>query len=378
MKYKLKTTIFETDIKPMCNLCGSDLLFNIIKIKSEPHNNINGCLNETCESNLRKLGRKENWKAFLPGDEYKKISEKMYDVMMSNNRLKTSFWIKKGLSEEEAKLKIFEIQSENSNKVKNRFIVSKYNLKSNGYSDDEILNVCQTPSMLSFWIKKGFTEEEAKIKLNETQSNAAKHVDFEKRLLPSNKEYWMERGFDEEESKKKVSDSQRTFSLKICIQKHGPEEGLVIYNNRQQKWQKSLYENGNIKGGYSKISQELFDILSTKLDGEFYYATKSGEYCISDDRNYYFDFTDLKSMKIIEYNGDQYHANPKIYEPNDYPHPYRKESGYSSKDIWEMDRIKGESAKISGFDVLYIWDSEYKKNKEYIIQKCIDFIKTNK
>ena len=37
--------------------------------------------------------------------------------------------------------KIFEIQSKNSKLVKNRFVVSKENLKENGFSDIEIKNM---------------------------------------------------------------------------------------------------------------------------------------------------------------------------------------------------------------------------------------------
>jgi len=31
-------------------------------------------------------------------------------------------------------------------------------------------------------------------------------------------------------------------------------------------------------------------------------------------------------------------------------------------------------AKENGFDVLIIWDSEYRKNKKDVINKCLDFL----
>ena len=55
-----------------------------------------------------------------------------------------------------------------------------------------------------------------------------------------------------------VSKRQQTFSLKTCIEKYGLEEGLVKFNERQIKWQKTLYKNGKLKSGYSEVSQELF------------------------------------------------------------------------------------------------------------------------
>jgi len=82
----------------------------------------------------------------------------------------------------------------------------------------------------------------------------------------------------------------------------------------------------------------------------------------------------MDRKKIIEYNGDQYHANPLKYEANSYPHPYRKEKGYSAKDIWEYDLYKENLALKNGYKYLTIWDSEYKQNKEIVIQRCIDFL----
>ena len=36
--------------------------------------------------------------------------------------------------------------------------------------------------------------------------------------------------------------------------------------------------------------------------------------------------------------------------------------------------MKIKTANDEGFDVLTIWDSEYKKNKMETIQKCLDFL----
>lgn len=54
----------------------------------------------------------------------------------------------------------------------------------------------------------------------------------------------------------------------------------------------------------------------------FKFAKNGGEFCIRVDKNYYYDFLDVVRKKIIEYHGDRYHANPKIYKENDYTHPY--------------------------------------------------------
>ena len=86
-----------------------------------------------------------------------------------------------------------------------------------------------------------------------------------------------------------------------------------------------------------------------------------------------YDFTDKNRKKIIEYQGDMYHANPHVYESYDNPHPFKKDK--ISKEIWEHDKRKKERAEKDGYEVIYIWDSEYRKDKEFIIDKCINFIK---
>ena len=192
--------------------------------------------------------------------------------------------------------------------------------------------------------------------------------------------YYLNRGYTVEVAKQMLSERQTTFSLEKCIEKYGDEIGHKRWLDRQNKWQTSLLENGNIKCGFSKISQELFfEILkryNTEDISEVYYATKNKEYYISikDVGFFAYDFTDLKRKLIIEYNGDLYHANPDIYESTDYPHPYYKEDGPTAGEIWSRDNNKIDVAREKGFDVLTIWDSEYKSDKNKTINKCLDFL----
>lgn len=201
------------------------------------------------------------------------------------------------------------------------------------------------------------------------------------RISDTNIQYYLDRGYDENTSKEMLSERQRTFTLEKCIEKYGEVEGLNKWNERNQRWQKSLLDNGNIKCGYSKISQELFYELLNNYNYEnmknVYFATKNKEYYISLKNTGFFiyDFVDLNNMKVIEYNGDQYHANPLIYKENDYPHPYYKENGPSALETWQRDEKKINIAKERGFDVLVIWDSEYRKNKNKTIEKCLNFLK---
>jgi negative regulator of genetic competence, sporulation and motility len=199
------------------------------------------------------------------------------------------------------------------------------------------------------------------------------------RLSTAQKEYWIKKGFNLEEAKLKVSERQKTFTLDICIEKYGKEEGIKKYTDRQNKWQQSLMDGGNLKAGYSEISQELFySILKYYPLNEnlkkVYFSTKNSEYFISLKGGSFnvYDFTDLNKKKMIEYNGDLYHGNPLIYKETDTPNPFRK--NITAEEMWLKDAEKIRIAEENGFEVLTIWDSEYKKDKKTTLQKCLNFL----
>jgi hypothetical protein len=238
-----------------------------------------------------------------------------------------------------------------------------------------------------FWIEKGFSEEDAISKTKEVmneihsktsiklKSNPEKYAS----KYPTKIEYYLERGLTEEEAKERISEIQNRFSLKICIEKYGEKDGIRIFQNRQEKWHRSLTDNGNIKGGYSEISQKLFREMINFYDikelSKVFFYTKNSEFILKSGKSILlYDFTDTFRMKIIEYNGDQYHANPNIYVPDSYPHPYHKSVGYTAKDIWDKDKNKIELANKNGYEVLTIWDSEYRKYPDQTLKKCLDFL----
>jgi len=111
----------------------------------------------------------------------------------------------------------------------------------------------------------------------------------DKKSYTTRLDYWLNKGFSEEEANKKLKERQLTFTLDICIEKYGEEKGRDIYTERQEKWQKSLTENGNLKYGYSNASQvlfyELLNYYNTVKDKEnIFFATKNSEYKLKKKR----------------------------------------------------------------------------------------------
>ncbi len=235
---------------------------------------------------------------------------------------------------------------------------------------------------IEYWCNKGFSLEEAKIKKEEHilymqsafQKEIKKNPVKYKARTPMQIHYWLKRGYSLEEANILRKERQRTFTLDRCIEKYGEKDGIKKWKDRQAKWVKSLHNNFNLHGdGRSPQSiwaKEIIRILCGYLKietpvKEKWIASKDNELRCS------YDFTYNK--KIIEFNGDFWHAHPNLFQADEIV-PVLK---ISAKEKWELDKKKKELAESYGYEVLVIWESEYGKDKETIINKCIKFLNNN-
>lgn len=106
-----------------------------------------------------------------------------------------------------------------------------------------------------FLLSMGWDQKEVKIFISNKQKENSKNISEDKKKNPEKyydknikrKEYWMKKGYSEEESKKIISESQRTFSKDICIKKYGKKKGLEVFKLRQLKWVETMMSNPNLK-----------------------------------------------------------------------------------------------------------------------------------
>lgn len=377
-KFQFKSLNFELKGKPTCNLCSSDLIIKPTIGRYE----IIGCSNDKCITHVNNTILRVTHLAFLPLDVYNKKNSRIN----LNYKNCIEYWLLKGCNYEDALCKVKEIKKQISEvsvgSIEYYRIVSELN-------DNEIKDLLSEYTHLSikYWVNKGYSEEESIKIISELQSNNSnKGVGLRKQfperysaITETQIGYWLKKGFNQEESLLILNKRQSTFTLDKCIEKYGEDEGIKRFNDRQAKWQKSLSDGGNLKIGYSKISQDLFyDLLESYNNEEkdkIYFATHNKEYVLEKENGglWLYDFTDIKNKKIIEYNGDEYHGNPDKFKAEDNPHPFRK--NVTAQEIWNKDKLKIDVAIKNGFEVLTIWDSEYRwGNKKEIINKCINFI----
>ena len=86
--------------------------------------------------------------------------------------------------------------------------------------------------------------------------------------------------------------------------------------------------------------------------------------------SFIYDFYLPKYNLIIEYNGNYWHADPKIYKSGTLLKRPNCEEVLVDK-IWERDKMKKEEVELKGYKLIYIWENDYKKEKEKMLNNLI-------
>ncbi len=218
------------------------------------------------------------------------------------------------------------------------------------------------------------------IKANETKSASAGYN-------TRSNFYEVRHNMSAEEAKDAVRERQTTFSLAKCIAKFGEEIGTQVWETRQINWRAALdslpddvkrdierrkalnLRNGN---GFSTISQQLFESLNVP---DALYGKNEVVVVTNQLRVCRLDY--MLGSKVIEFNGDYWHANPlveKYAEDNaviKLPGGKQKTAG----DIRQNDADRQQELEEIGYEILVIWESDYRRNKQQVIAKCLEFLR---
>lgn len=190
-----------------------------------------------------------------------------------------------------------------------------------------------------------------------------------KQAFSNTKEYFIEKyGKNVGEQKYYDINSSKALTCENFIKKYGECLG-------NEKWLNFL--NNKKRIGYSKMATKLFEELESKLgnDYTFYYEPKTREIVLNSNGTPYFYDCYIKELKlIIEFNGDVFHANPKIFNSHDNPNPFDKT--LTAEEIWEADNRKINHALDNGYKIIIIWENELRINTK-LSDNIIEYIKSN-
>lgn len=235
------------------------------------------------------------------------------------------YWMKKGYTEEEAIEKISKIQ----NTVSLSSMIARYGEKEGKIRYESYMNKVYAKTLfkdsdfqsemskrtrykLSYWIEKGFSEDEAKML----------RYDFLKTRNCFYYEYWINKGYTEDEARSIVSENSKKASRNVKIV------------------------------GRSQLEEIVFKYIK-----DIYPEAAAGEFIWDEECNKKW-FPDIICDEfIIEVYGDYWHANPNFYSDNDIMY-----QGKLAKQIREHDKHRiSRIFSLTKKPIIIIWEHEINK-----------------
>ena len=167
-----------------------------------------------------------------------------------------------------------------------------------------------------------------------------------------------------------VERQRYTCTLEYFIEKYGDTIGTEKYNDFVEKRNTS-----NRLFGPSAISLEMFDklIKNYKNNIVYYdeneYSAHTNKLCL-----YHVDYYDKTLNIIIEFYGDFFHLNPKIYDA-DFIQFKHHEKAILAKNRWQHDKERIDDIQQTlNCKVIIVWESTYKNDKKGTINSLIQMI----
>lgn len=120
--------------------------------------------------------------------------------------------------------------------------------------------------------------------------------------------------------------------------------------------------------GKSKIEDQFSKIIKEKYGSDRIKCT--GRERVYIDKKWVYPDIIIDGTKIIEFFGDYWHGNPKLYKSDAIiAHDCQ------AKDIWEFDKQRLKLMESAGYKVLVIWEQDWIKTKDKVLTELDEWIK---
>lgn len=158
-----------------------------------------------------------------------------------------------------------------------------------------------------------------------------------------------------------------------ALKTHTIENVMRVHKCSQSQALRILVDRNTRLAYTSELEQCLVMAIEREI-GELHYTHKNKQYCVwGNDKANFYDI--VHNRRAIEFNGDYWHCNPDLYKAN-YIHPH---SDCCAQQIWENDRKKIDLLKKErNIDTLVIWETDYLKEPEQTIKRCVKWVQNEK
>jgi len=130
----------------------------------------------------------------------------------------------------------------------------------------------------------------------------------------------------------------------------------------KESWRQGKIEPNINSINESKLERELREKLIRLLSNRNVRKTT-----IKINNRWFYPDIRIDKNIIIEFYGDYWHANPKLFKADDIVH-----NKFTAKQIWSNDKKRIKILEDNGFKVFIVWQDEYQKNKDLVIKNIIN------
>lgn len=168
-------------------------------------------------------------------------------------------------------------------------------------------------------------------------------------------------------------------------QKHRVETILNMTKEQKENWFNHRLETHKKNGTYlwggktptssncSKLQLEFFNLLQRKIPYNILYGRNEKTVWVNKKNYYIVDGYISEKNIVIEFYGDYWHANPKVYNEDKIIKYFK--GNLISKEVWEHDdKRKNEIVNKLNCKFIVVWEKDYCENKESIINNIIEEI----
>jgi G:T-mismatch repair DNA endonuclease (very short patch repair protein) len=146
--------------------------------------------------------------------------------------------------------------------------------------------------------------------------------------------------------------------------KDNPVQKDIRSKSMKNNWKNGIITKNNFSCNESILEKNFMNDLKNKTGLGIVKKTIKGE-----KRWFFPDMMDERARTVIEYYGDFWHANPEIYKADQVVR-----RNITAQQIWDKDEKRISALKELGYDVIIVWQKDYKEDKEGMLKMLNNYL----